>query len=117
MSATDLDEFTQLYERHVGFVRTGDMRSALADMAPDRLPTVFDGVDVPRSPVERAEIVNVYADGDRRVGEAVYHLASGPLGLRSTWELREGRWLATGLENFSPDPGSASTSPGTGAPS
>ena len=95
-----LDDFRAVYERHVGYVRSGEVKSALADMVPENLPTVFDGIDFPKGAVTDAEIRRVAADGDRRIGEAVYHTPAGPIGLRSIWEWREQGWKAAVLENF-----------------
>ncbi|MFT4126557.1 MAG: hypothetical protein QM662_10030 [Gordonia sp. (in: high G+C Gram-positive bacteria)] len=111
MTARDLDDFRALYERHVSHVTAGDMRAAIADMVRENLATVFDGVAVPRTAVEKAEIVGVYADGETRVGETVYHLTDGVIGLRSMWEQHDDRWLAARLENF-PVPSDAISSPG-----
>lgn len=100
MPESDLDEFRRIFAAHVEHVRRGDMKAAIADMVSENLPTVFDGIDVPRSAVETAEIVGVRADGDLRIGESVYRLSDGAIGLRSIWERRDGRWLAARLENF-----------------
>ncbi|MFE7419055.1 hypothetical protein [Rhodococcus sp. NPDC057529] len=95
-----VEDFRELYERHVGYVVSGDMKSALADMVQENLPAVFDGVTVPRGDVDGFEIKDVRADGDRRIGETVYTTPGGTIGLRSIWERHEGRWLAAALENF-----------------
>ncbi|MCF8571319.1 hypothetical protein L5G32_13685 [Gordonia sp. HY002] len=102
MPESDLDQFRQIYERHVEHVRVGDTKAAIAEMVSANVPAVFDGVDVPRSAVESVEIVDVRADGDLRIGEAVYRLPDRTIGLRSIWEHHGGRWLAAGLENFDP---------------
>ncbi|GGL16828.1 hypothetical protein [Nocardia jinanensis] len=101
MSAED---FRALYERHVGCVVRGDMKAALADMVPENLPAVFEGVTVPRGAVNGYEIKAVRAEGDEQIGETVYDTAQGMIGLRSIWELRDGVWKAAALENF-PVPG------------
>ncbi|MCF8601984.1 hypothetical protein L5I01_01630 [Gordonia sp. HY442] len=100
MTESDLDEFRRIYERHVEHVRSGDMKAAIADMVSENVPAVFDGVDVPRSAAQDAQIVGVRADGDRRIGESVYRMTDRSIGLRSIWESRGGRWLAADLENF-----------------
>ncbi|GLZ13191.1 hypothetical protein Acsp04_34260 [Actinomadura sp. NBRC 104425] len=98
-----LDDFRALYERHVGYVASGDVRAALADMVQENMPAVFEGVRVPaRGAVEGYEIRSVRAEGDRRIGETVYRTPDGPIGLRSIWELRDGEWKAAELENFPP---------------
>ncbi|GAA4672743.1 hypothetical protein [Gordonia humi] len=100
MGDAELDEFRRIYERHVDHVRTGDMKAAIAEMVAANLPTVFDGVDVPREAVDSATIVGIRADGDLRIGETVYRLGDRSIGLRSIWELHDGQWLAARLENF-----------------
>jgi hypothetical protein len=94
------EDFRARYERHVDHVRAGDTKAALADMVPENIPAVFDGVRVPGREVSAARIVEVRAEGDTRVGEAVYTTPGGVIGLRSIWELRDGVWLAAALENF-----------------
>ncbi|MEU4311045.1 hypothetical protein [Nocardia sp. NPDC024068] len=93
-------DFRALYERHVGHVVTGNMKAALADMVPENLSTVFDGVTVPRGAVNGFEIKDVRADGDKQIGETVYDTPDGVIGLRSIWELHDGVWKAAALENF-----------------
>lgn len=95
-----LEEFRALYERHVGHVVSGNVKAALADMVPENMPAVFDGVDFPKGQVDHADIKDVRADGDRRIGDAIYHTPSGLIGLRSIWERRDGEWKAAVLENF-----------------
>lgn len=99
---SEIDAFRERYERHVGHVAAGDMKSALAEMVPANLPTVFDGVDVPRGAIDGHRIVGVRADGDRMIGEAVYVCEGLEIGLRSIWENHDGTWLAAALENFAP---------------
>ncbi|MET8430443.1 hypothetical protein [Nocardia sp. NPDC004860] len=96
-----IEDFRTVYERHVGLVVAGDTKSILADMLPENLSTVFTGVEVPRTPVSAARIVGVTDEGDTRIGEAIYTTADGDIGLRSTWQNHQGRWLASALENFS----------------
>lgn len=98
------DDFRVVYTRHVGRVGAGDVKAALADMVPENLPTVFEGVTVPRGAVHAYEIKDTRVDGDRRIGEAVYRTADTVIGLRSIWELRDGTWKAAALENFPVDP-------------
>ncbi|MBA4024857.1 MAG: hypothetical protein C0482_21075 [Gordonia sp.] len=94
-------EFKVLYEKHVQSVAAGDMKAALADMVQANIPAVFDGVQVPRGRVLSYEVVDARAEGDLRIGEAVYVTADeGTIGLRSTWELHDGVWKAAGLANF-----------------
>lgn len=95
-----IEDFRALYERHVGYVVSGDMKSAIADMVAENLPTVFDGVVVPRGAVDGHEIKDVRAEGDLRIGETVYNTPKGVIGLRSIWELHDGSWKAARLENF-----------------
>ncbi|WP_026342579.1 hypothetical protein [Nocardia sp. BMG111209] len=95
-----IEDFRARYERHVGRVEAGDSRAALADMVPENLPAVFEGVRVPGRVVTAVRIVGVRAEGDTRIGEAVYTTPEGVIGLRSIWELRDGVWLAAALENF-----------------
>ncbi|SHN46663.1 hypothetical protein [Cryptosporangium aurantiacum] len=95
------DEFRELFERHVGYVVAGDIKAALADMVPERIPAVFEGVTVPGGEVTDARIVDVRRDGETWIGEAVYETPNGPVGLRSIWILHEGAWKANALENFS----------------
>ncbi|NDZ95836.1 hypothetical protein G3I13_06360 [Streptomyces sp. SID6673] len=93
-------DFRELYERHVGYVISGDMKSAIADMVKENLPTVFDGVVVPRGEVNSGEIKAVRREGERQIGETVYVTPDAVIGLRSIWEHRDGRWQAAVLENF-----------------
>ncbi len=95
-----VDEFRPLYERHVGYVVAGDMKAAIADMVQENLPTVFEGVEVPRSAVDGFTIKDVRADGDRMIGDTVYEVGGKLIGLRSIWERRGDTWLAAELENF-----------------
>ncbi|OBA51192.1 hypothetical protein A5780_30140 [Nocardia sp. 852002-20019_SCH5090214] len=93
-------DFRELYERHVGAVASGDFTAALADMVQENLPTVFDGVSVPRGIVNGVEIRDVRVVDGKQIGETVYTTPEGVIGLRSIWELREGQWKAAALENF-----------------
>ncbi|WP_174189360.1 hypothetical protein [Nocardia barduliensis] len=95
-----LDEFRTRYEAHVAKVAAGDTAGAIADMVQENLPAVFAGVTVPRGTVTGAEVRDVRAEGDTRIGEAVYTTPDGPIGLRSIWENHDGEWLAAALENF-----------------
>jgi hypothetical protein len=97
--------FRSLYEQHVGYVVSGNMKAAIADMVPGNLPQVFHGVDTPRSAVESFRIVDVRAEGDLMIGETVYEVSDRKIGLRSIWELHGGRWLAARLENFDVETG------------
>lgn len=99
----NIEAFRTIYEQHVGHVTGGDMKAALGDMLPENLPTVFDGVTVPRDGVVSSEIRSVRIDGDQFVGETVYRTADAVIGLRSRWVNRDGRWLAAELENFAAD--------------
>lgn len=102
---SEVDEFRAVYERHVGYVVAGNMKAAIADMVPENVPAVFDGVETPRAAVDGHHIVEVRADGDRMIGEAVYEVGGSFIGLRSIWERRDGGWLAAELENFATDGG------------
>ncbi|MCK8673015.1 hypothetical protein ACWDUD_09100 [Rhodococcus sp. NPDC003382] len=95
-----VEDFRALYEQHVGYVVAGNMKAALADMVQENIPQVFDGVDAPRAAAQGFEIRDVRAEGDLMVGETVYDMGDRSIGLRSIWELRDGRWLAAKLENF-----------------
>ncbi|MFC8529891.1 hypothetical protein [Nocardia sp. NPDC057227] len=95
-----LEEFRVRYEAHVGKVAAGDTAGAIADMVQANLGTVFDGVTVPRGAVTGAEVRDVRAEGETRIGEAVYRTPEGPIGLRSIWENHDGVWLAAALQNF-----------------
>ncbi|MFZ2178445.1 MAG: hypothetical protein WAW17_31345 [Rhodococcus sp. (in: high G+C Gram-positive bacteria)] len=95
-----VEDFRALYEQHVGYVVSGNLKAALGDMVPENLPQVFDGVETPRGPAKGFEIKDVRAEGDLMVGEAVYDIGDRSIGLRSIWELHDGRWLAAKLENF-----------------
>ncbi|MCX4098456.1 hypothetical protein [Nocardia sp. alder85J] len=95
-----LEDFRARYERHVGYVRAGDVQAALGDMVAENIPAVFEGVRVPGREVSAARIVEVRAEGDTYVGEAVYDTPEGVIGLRSIWEQRDGVWLAAALANF-----------------
>ncbi|ATD69375.1 MULTISPECIES: hypothetical protein [Gordonia] len=99
---SEIDDFRARYTQHVGHVAAGDMKSAMAEMVQENLPTVFEGVDVPRGAIENHRIVGVRADGDRMIGEAVYAFDGREIGLRSIWERHDGTWLAAALENFPP---------------
>ncbi|MFV9428754.1 hypothetical protein ACNJ7K_09440 [Rhodococcus aetherivorans] len=100
-----VEDFRALYEQHVGHVASGDMKAALADMVRENIPQVFEGVDTPREAPKSYAIKNVRADGDLMIGETVYDMGDRSIGLRSIWELHDGRWLAARLENFSLDEG------------
>ncbi|WP_439031517.1 hypothetical protein [Gordonia terrae] len=100
---SELENFRRRYERHVGHVVAGEFKASLADMIPENLPAVFDGVDVPRGAVDGHRIVGVRADGDRMIGETVYVIEGREIGLRSIWQLRDGEWYAGALENFAPE--------------
>ncbi|MBS9375030.1 hypothetical protein [Rhodococcus sp. B50] len=95
-----VEEFRILYTQHVGYVADGDMKAALADMVRENIPQVFEGVDSPREAPKSFEIKDVRAEGDLMVGETVYDMGDRTIGLRSIWELHDGRWLAAKLENF-----------------
>lgn len=95
-----VEDFRPLYERHVGYVVTGNMKAALGDMVRENIPQVFEGIDTPREAVKGHTIKDVRAEGDRMVGETVYDTGDRLIGLRSIWELHDGRWLAAALENF-----------------
>ncbi|MFW0785231.1 hypothetical protein AAFP35_11970 [Gordonia sp. CPCC 206044] len=101
------EDFRSLYERHVGYVVSGNMKAALADMVQENIPTVFDGVSVPRGAVNAFEIKDIRSEGDKQIGETVYDTPDGVIGLRSIWERRAGEWKAASLENF-PVPGASS---------
>lgn len=101
-SADDLSGFEPVYRDHVAKVVSGDLRGVMADMDPEVLAHVFEGVHVPRGRVSGAEVVSVSVTDGRGVGEAVYRTGDGVLGLRSGWVRRGGRWLADALENFEP---------------
>ncbi len=103
----DLEGFEATYRKHVTMVVDGDLNGVMADMLPAALPTVFDGVSVPRGDVTSAEVVRVSLDGDRGVGEAVYETPAGSIGLRSEWLFDGEGWKADALENFDPPSGTA----------
>lgn len=95
-----VEDFRALYEQHVGYVHAGNMKAALADMVRENIPAVFEGVDNPREAPRGFEIKDVRAEGDLMIGETVYDMGDRFIGLRSIWELHDGRWLAAKLENF-----------------
>ena len=95
-----VEDFRALYEQHVGYVVSGNMKAALGDMVRENIPQVFDGVDTPREATKGFEIKDVRAEGDLMIGETVYDMGDHSIGLRSIWERRDGRWLAARLENF-----------------
>lgn len=95
-------DFETVYRAHVDMVVAGDLKGVMADMDPAALPTVFEGVNVPRGHVDSAEIVRVSVEDQRAVGEAVYRSPDVVIGLRSGWRIAEGRWLADRLDNFEP---------------
>jgi len=97
------ENFRDVYERHVGHVVAGDMKAAVADMVPENVPAVFEGVTVPSGQVSGADIRSARTEGERAIGDAVYQTPDGEIGLRSIWIERDGRWLAAELENFSPE--------------
>lgn len=97
--STEAQEFRALYERHVNYLLEGDNEAALADMVRERIPDVFKGIDIPFK-VQALQIIDVRREGDRWVGETVYDTPKGRIGLRSFWDLHDGRWLAADLENF-----------------
>jgi len=101
-----LDEFRARYEAHVHKVAAGDTAGALADMVPAKLATVFDGVRFPRGAVTAVEVRDVRAEGETRIGEAVYTVGDKMIGLRSIWENHDGVWLAAALQNFPVEVGS-----------
>ena len=95
------ERFSDVYRRHVGYVREGDIAAAVGDMHPDGLSAGIDGVKVPTEKVASADIRSVRAGDGEAVGETVYTMADGSvIGLRSIWTLESGRWLAVRLENF-----------------
>ncbi|MBD0024469.1 hypothetical protein GII33_19875 [Gordonia pseudamarae] len=104
-NGNEIETFRGIYEKHVAGVAAGDMETVLADMVRANLPTVFDGVDIPRGSIETYEIIGVRADGEQMVGETVYRTKAGVIGLRSIWDRHDDRWLAAELANF-PVPGS-----------
>ncbi|MBL7497760.1 hypothetical protein I6A84_20255 [Frankia sp. CNm7] len=95
---TQRPEFQELYRRHVQLVVEGDRTAVLADMV--NIPLIFEGVTVPRGEIDAFDIVDMRPEGDTWVGETVYDTPRGRIGLRSTWELRDGSWKAASLENF-----------------
>lgn len=97
---SEIEQFRQLYERHVGYVVSGDVKAALSEMVQENLPTVFDGVDVPRANVQRFDIQDVRAEGEFMIGETIYDVGDRRIGLRSIWERHDGEWLAAKLQNF-----------------
>lgn len=101
------DEFRAVYERHVGYVLAGDVKSALADIVQENLPTIFEGVDFPKGAVDAADIKDVRCEGDRAVGEVLYRTPDRTIGLRSIWERRDGAWKSVALENFPVEAGAA----------
>lgn len=96
----EIETFRAIYEKHVAGVAAGDTAAVLADMVQAGLPTVFEGVEIPRGSIEAYEIVAVTVADDRMVGETVYRTAAGVVGLRSIWERHDDRWLAAELANF-----------------
>lgn len=102
MNDASVTDFDSVYRAHVDMVVSGDLKGVMADMDPASLPTVFNGVDVPRGVVDSAEIVRTSVEDQRAVGEAIYRIQDGAIGLRSGWTLTDGRWLADHLENFEP---------------
>lgn len=72
----------------------------MGDIAEETLPAIFDGVDVPKGTVDSFDVVGTRADGERSIGETVYHTPRGSIGLRSTWSRRGNTWKAVALENF-----------------
>jgi hypothetical protein len=93
-------EFRALYERHTDYVVAGNLKASLADMVPEVIPAVFEGVVVPRGEVNSKNIVDVRKEGDRWVGDTVYDTPEGKIALRSFWVLHEGDWKAAELANF-----------------
>lgn len=108
MTATtpDLAGFESTYRRHVAMVVEGDLKGVLADMDPQALPQVFEGVTVPRTGVSAAEVRTVRVEGSRAVGEAIYRTSRATIALRSGWSYDGSAWLADRLENFDPADGS-----------
>jgi hypothetical protein len=98
--STDLAQFEKAYSRHVAMVQGGDLEGVMADMHPDALPTVFQGVDVPRGSVLAAEVRAVRVVDGRGIGECVYTTPRGRIGLRSGWTRVGAFWKADALENF-----------------
>ncbi len=96
----DAEGFEAVYRRHVDMVVAGDLKGVLADMAPDSVPAVFEGVDAPQGDVRSADVVSVSVDGTRALGRAVYRLDDRAIGLQSGWTHDGTRWLADALENF-----------------
>lgn len=95
----EAQEFRQLYERHVNYLLQGNVEAALADMVQERIPDVFKGINVPYK-VNALKIIDVRREGDRWVGDTVYDTPKGHIGLRSFWDLHDGKWLAADLANF-----------------
>lgn len=102
MTDTTLADFETVYRTHVDMVVAGDLKGVMTDMDPAALPAVFEGVNVPRGQVDSAEIVRVFVEDQRAVGEAVYRTPDAVIGLRSGWHLADDRWLADHLDNFEP---------------
>jgi|GEM_PF-6442049 len=100
MTSPDQTSFEETYARHVGLVQAGDLSGVIADMAPGSVPAVFEGVKVPRGDVLAAEIRSVRVVEGRGTGECVYTVASGRIGLRSSWSHDGTAWKADALENF-----------------
>jgi len=99
-TTNDLAEFEETYRAHVAMVQSGDLAGVMGDMLPASLPSVFEGVTVPRGPVLTAEVRAARLVGDRGVGEAVYATQTETIGLRSGWVNDGGHWKADTLENF-----------------
>lgn len=97
-----VDAFEPTYRNHVAMVVAGDLAGVMADMNPETLAHVFDGVTVPRGAVASAEVVRIEVAGGRATGEAVYETVDGAIGLRSGWAHDGSAWKADRLENFAP---------------
>jgi hypothetical protein len=95
-----LEDFRKIYVGHVENAAAGRREATVADVLPASLPRLHEGVAGPRGAIEAYDIIDVRADGDRRIGETVYWTADGAVGLRSVWERHGGRCLVVRLENF-----------------
>lgn len=99
----DLAGLEAVVHRHGEMVVEGDMKGVLGDFAPDTVPGIFSGIDVPGSDATAAEVLSVLLDGDRGWADVRYTLPDRVIGLRSGWRHDGETWKVDALENFDPE--------------
>lgn len=100
----DEKQFTDLVTGHARHVVAGNLRAAAADFAPDRIPQLFEGVQLTGAQVSAYEIRSISTEPTGPyTAEIVYTTPDGLVGLRSAWEDRGGTLKIAALANFRPE--------------